>query len=377
MENLNKENCKILMVDDAYQNIQILGRLLRSEGYLLSFSLSGEKALEMVESEPFDLILLDIMMPGISGYDVCEEIKKKPAFKDTPVIFISASTELKSIVKGFKLGAVDYITKPFQPDELLARVQTHLELKFMREQLIQTIATKDKIFSIIAHDIKNPLGAIFSTCDLLIDQFNIFDMTKILSFIKNIKISVVNLTKLLENLLDWARAQSGNLKNRPESIQLSQIIQDTFLLLDQQAKPKRIQLLSTVDDSITIYIDSNIISTVLRNIISNAIKYTPHEGQITVQSKTIDQHEEICISDTGTGITPERIKTLFQITETSMPGTDGETGTGLGLVICKEFIEKSNGRIWVESEVGKGSHFKFTVPREMGAGKMDEKGVTS
>jgi len=363
VSNFNPSDFKILIVDDMVQNIKFLGSILRDQGYLLSFSLNGEEALKIFETQRFDIVLLDIMMPGMSGFDVCKQIKQKQKYNDIPIIFISASSEIQSIIKGFKLGAVDYITKPFQPDELLARVQTHLELKQTKEQLIETITTKDKIFSIIAHDIKNPLNAIHGTCDLFSEFFDDLTEDEMLSYISQIKSSGNSLIKLLDNLLEWSRIQIGRINVNAEIIYMNAIIDSTFNILLQQAEAKQIQLISTIDDSTQVYGDSNMISTVIRNLVSNAIKYTHHEGKVTIYSKTMNDHEEITISDTGTGIPPDKLDTIFQIKDCSMPGTDGETGTGLGLIICKDFICKNNGSIWVESEVGVGTDFKFTIPR--------------
>ena len=365
MNNFNPSEFRILIVDDVIQNIKILGKILRTKGFLLSFSLSGEEALKIFETKPFDLVLLDIMMPGINGFDVCKQIKQQEKYKDIPIIFISASTEIQSIVKGFRLGAVDYITKPFRSEELLARVQTHLELKQTKEQLLDTIATKDKIFSIIAHDIKNPLSAINGICELLLDFYENYTKEEIVSQISEMKTSGTNLLKFLESLLEWSRIQAGRKKVNFEPMQLNMIVQSIFSLLKQQAEAKEIQLKSTIDDSTQIYGDYNMISTVIRNLVSNAIKYTYHEGKVSIHSKSINDHEEITISDTGTGIPPEKLETIFQIKETSIPGTDGEKGTGLGLVICKEFMNKNNGTICVESEVGKGTHFIVTIPTKV------------
>ncbi|KPA16503.1 Response regulator receiver sensor signal transduction histidine kinase, partial [Candidatus Magnetomorum sp. HK-1] len=279
MNELIPENCKILIVDDVYQNIQILGKILKNKGFLLSFALNGKEALEQVERESFDLILLDIMMPVISGFDVCEKLKSNNKTKDIPVIFISAKVDVESIVKGFKLGAVDYITKPFRPEELLARVHTHLSLKHAQEELVELNATKDKFFSIIAHDLKNPFNAILNFSELLFTNYDSFEKKDKLELIKDIYDSGKNLFKLLENLLSWARIQTSSMEINQVTIHLKLLIDDTISLLSQQAEAKKIQLISNVDTSASVFADFNMISTVIRNLISNAIKYTDENGR--------------------------------------------------------------------------------------------------
>ena len=363
MSDFKPDAYKLLIVDDLPQNIQVLGNVLRDQGYQLSFAMDGRTALTLIKKEKYDLILLDVMMPDLDGYDVCDLLKQDPLHRDIPVIFLTAKIDVGSIVKGFKLGAVDYITKPFHSEELLLRVQTHLELKTTREKLAQSNMAKDKFFSIISHDLKNPFHALLGFSELLISHFDTLDRDKAMVYIQNIHNSGKSLYKLLENLLHWSRLQTGGIKCNPEGIDLLAAVEQCLATLHSSYTIKKIHIVNTIDSGIMLSVDSDMIELILRNLISNAIKFSDKGGEIQIDSKSIDDFVEIAISDTGTGIKAEDIPTLFKIdTRHSMPGTSGEKGTGLGLILCQEFIELNKGKLWVESQIGQGSVFKFTLP---------------
>ena len=367
---MEPDDCKfkILIVDDVTRNIQIISTILKQEEYLMSFARSGEVALEMVKKKPFDLILLDIMMPGIDGYETCRRLKNDPDIQETPVIFLTAKTDPDSIVKGFDIGAVDYITKPFRASELLARVKTHLQLKFAQENLQEANATKDRFFSIIAHDLKGPFNSLLGFTDVLLNYWENYTDAKRIDFVKTIRQQSDRLYRMLENLLDWSRMQLGKMEHNPEKIRLHLLAGSNLLLLKPQAKKKKVKIHSDISKSALAYGDKNMISTVIRNLMSNAIKFTHPGDEIRItcrpdcQNKDGDFHE-ISVSDTGIGIADEKIAKLFKIDgHISTYGTDNEAGTGLGLILCKEFVEINGGRLSVASEEGVGSDFSFTVP---------------
>ena len=363
---------KILIVDDVARNIQIISAILKKEGYQMAFALSGETALKMVKIKSFDLILMDIMMPGIDGYETCRRLKNDPdlgrSTKETPVIFLTAKTDTDSVVKGFGLGAVDYITKPFRASELLARVKTHLQLRFVQSNLQEANATKDRFFSIIAHDLKGPFNTLLGYSDVLLNYWENYTDEKKKDFVQTIRQQGDRMYRMLENLLDWSRMQLGKIELRPEKINLYLLTGSNLLLLQPQAEKKKIEIHSDIEQNTSAYGDSNMISTVIRNLISNAIKFTHPGGEIRITCRPDDQNKdgdfyEITVSDTGIGIADKNIAKLFRIDgHFSTYGTDKESGTGLGLILCKEFVEINGGRLWVVSEEGKGSDFKFTVP---------------
>ena len=365
MQDFNPKLYNVLIVDDVPKNIQVLGSILRDQGYQLSFAMDGKRALDLTSKGKYDLILLDIMMPEMDGYDVCTMLKQDPLTRDIPVIFLTAKTEVDSIVKGFKLGAVDYITKPFYSEELLSRVQTHLELKTTREKLARSNAAKDMFFSIIAHDLKNPFHALLGFSELLLYSFDTLSKDKAIKYIQNIHNSGTNLYKLLENLLQWSRLQTGSMESNQKDINLLTILEKCLGTLNPNYTIKNINIVKNIDPDIQIFADPDMSELILRNLIANAIKYTRDGGEILIDSKPIENFVEIAVSDNGMGIKAEDIPKLFEIDEKhSTLGTSNERGTGLGLILCKEFIDLNRGEIWVESEIGKGSIFKFTLPTE-------------
>ncbi len=353
----------ILIVDDVPRDLQVLGSILRQKDWEIAIATSGIQALKFVENILPDLILLDVMMPEMDGFEVCKRLKHKDRTADIPIIFLTARTDSDSIVKGFNIGAVDYVAKPFKSEELLARVKTHLMLEQTQKQLREVLVSKDKFFSIIAHDLRNPLNSFLMGSEYLLTRFHKLSEENVLKYISKINKSANHLFDLLTNLLQWARSQTGNLDFITESLDLSSITQEIISILAESAKEKNLELLSKLQKPTLVHADKNMVSTVIRNLVSNGIKFT-EKGQIIISSEEKKDFLEISISDTGTGLSEEDIKKLFRIdVHYTTIGTSSEKGTGLGLILCKEFVEVNGGKIWVESELGKGSTFKFTLPK--------------
>lgn len=237
------------------------------------------------------------------------------------------------------------------------------EIKNNELKLIELNATKDKFFSIIAHDLRNPFNNILGNVELLIENYDLLDDCKRKLFVEKVYSSSKNAFKLLENLLEWSRTQSNTIVFKPEPVNLLKICNEVTESLAPLASTKNIQIDIVAAPIISLYSDINMIKTVLRNLISNAIKYTNQNGNIHISAEICEKNVTVSVSDNGVGIDPRHINHLFDIQD-KIPrnGTAGEKGTGLGLIICKEFIEKHKGKIWVESEPGKGSNFKFTIP---------------
>jgi len=224
-------------------------------------------------------------------------------------------------------------------------------------------ATKDKFFSIISHDLKGPLNSLTSFSGLLINHTDALSKEDIQMLAKDLDKSVKNLFALLENLLEWSRSQTGNIEFKPEPFDLGAVMEENRALLQNQAQNKKITLQNTNQAKIPVRAHKHSINTVIRNLVSNAIKFTPEGGSVTLSAQVARQQVKVSITDTGVGMSPEIVSKLFRIdTKHSTKGTADEKGTGLGLILCKEFIEKNGGRIGVESEPGKGSVFFFTLP---------------
>ena len=219
------------------------------------------------------------------------------------------------------------------------------------------------MFSIISHDLRSSLGAVLSFSDLLLENLDKNSLDKIRQFAINIYQSSKNTFELLENLLDWSRLQTGNLTQKMEKHNLQSNIDEICMLFSEIAKNKQITLLNNIHSDVFIYCDIDMTKTVLRNLISNALKFTYNQGLVALNFIENGSNIEIQISDSGVGIIAENIPYLFSIEKNiSTIGTNNEKGTGLGLMLCKELIEKQGGMIWVESELGKGTTFKFTLP---------------
>lgn len=353
----------IFIAEDEVTNLQVLYNILKKGDFRMAAAGNGVQALEMIPSAKPDLILLDIMMPGMDGFEVCVELKKNPETKEIPVIFLTARVEKNDILKGFEVGAVDYVTKPFSGAELLSRIKTHLELRFTLEELEESNATKDKLFSIIAHDLRNPLQVIMFSADLLCRHFDHFDDDKRKEFIQKIYSGTNQISELLENLLKWSKSQRGAIAPNPEKIDIGVLAQESVDLFKENAAKKNIALTSAVAGALFAFADRDMIRIVMRNIISNAVKFTNEDGVVKVSATASENFIQVDISDTGVGINPEDIPRLFRIDkQKTTPGTANEKGSGLGLILCKEFVEKNNGVISVTSSPGKGSCFRFSLP---------------
>ena len=244
-------------------------------------------------------------------------------------------------------------------------ISSELKLKQTNRELNIAVNTKDKFFSIIAHDLKNPVAGIVGLSKLLDEDFDSFDKEETIEFVSEIHSSSSNLLKLLENLLSWARSQSGKIVYSPQPENLTTLTKPIIDLFKLPAKNKLIELSDHIDGNYTVNVDEYMFNTILRNLISNAIKYTQEGGKIIIAAQKYDDTGFILLSvaDNGTGMSEKTRNSIFEIENTiSVPGTNNERGTGLGLILCKEFVEKHGGKLWVESEEGRGSKFFFTIP---------------
>ena len=371
------KNKTILAVDDKLENLKVLIAYLENSGFDLMVAKSGEEAFQHIERIIPDIILLDVLMPGLDGFEICRRLKANDITKEIPVIFMTALTDTADKVKGFEVGAVDYLTKPLKHEEVLARVNSHLTIQELQRQLqeqnallqhkntqlLEINATKNKFFSIIAHDLKNPLNTLLTYSATLVENFEKLDTEKIIKGINTLNRSATRAYNLLIDLLNWARSHSGNIEYKLEEIDLCQITKENIELLLDHATEKGIRISSEINEGLLAYSDKNMVSTVLRNLLTNAVKFTSKNGNVTLSSEVGKNSLTITVRDTGIGITEENINKLFRLdTFYRTLGSDNEKGTGLGLILCKEFIHTLNGEIWVESEIGKGSRFIFTLP---------------
>jgi signal transduction histidine kinase len=247
--------------------------------------------------------------------------------------------------------------------DVTQRKSAEEEIKLKNEQLENVNSEKDKFFSIIAHDLRGPLSSFVAATQIITDEIQSMNIEEIREITGSMKASATNIYSLLENLLEWARLRRGGVDFVPVKLNLNNVIDNCIDVLNESARKKQIELKKSVKENLEVTADTHMFDAILRNLISNAIKFTIPGGQVTVEAIiNSENYIEVRIIDSGIGMTPELKSKLFHINEkTSRPGTAGEQSTGLGLLLCKEFVEKHGGKIWVDSEVGKGSTFSFTI----------------
>jgi len=359
----------ILIVDDTPLNLALLDHILSQDGYQVRPIPTGKLALITAKVTIPDLILLDIMMPDMNGYEVCQKLKEDQLTKDIPVIFISAINETSDKVRAFDAGGVDYIVKPFQPQEVLARVKTHLELRSLQIQLQASNHNlkklneeKNHFLGMAAHDLRNPISAIHSMSDLLLCENNLDpEQTELISDIKS---ATDFMLSLLKDLLDVSAIESGKLNLQLESVDIKKYVERIVKRYRMISKLKNIQIKFEIKEPLPpISIDRNKFEQVLVNLLTNAIKFSYSDTIIQV-SVTSDQNQVLFkVEDHGQGIpTSEREKLFKPFSLTSVKSTAGEPSTGLGLAITQKLVLAHDGQISVESEVGKGSIFSVSIP---------------
>ncbi|MEI7500035.1 MAG: PAS domain S-box protein [Bacteroidota bacterium] len=281
----------------------------------------------------------------------------------------SVRTVLWNSATLFNPDGITPIATIAQGKDITARKQTEAELNLKNEELLKTIAEKDKFFSIIAHDLRSPISSFLGLSQIMAEELHTLTLDQIQNIAVKMRKSASNLYELLENLLTWSLLQRGITTFEPSSFLLISKISESVQLISESAHPKEISINVEIPEDLEIYADENMFATVIRNLISNAVKFTPKYGKINISAKSSnDNMIQISVNDTGIGMSKILIANLFRLDEnTNRKGTDGELSTGLGLLICKDFVERHGGNLWVESEEGKGSTFYFTVSKASSA----------
>lgn len=365
--------CTVLIVDDTEENLDILVETL-ADDYEVSVAMDGENALESVEEEVPDIILLDIMMPGMDGYEVCRRIKANKKTKDIPVIFLTAVTDIDSKAKGFELGAVDYITKPFEILEVKARVRTHLSLELTKYELaekneslqqktleLQTVVDELKAFSYtVSHDLKSPLRAIKTYCNIILEEHNEnldIDTNETLHNINNI---CSNMIIMIEKLLEYSRM--AHLSINKEKVNISEMFSLTFEEYSSIC-PERFIRFEFETGMPIVLADPVLIRQAIYNIISNAIKFTRNkEKALIIAGCKKGKGEYIFyVKDNGVGINMEFSKKLFGIFQ-RLHSSDEFEGNGIGLATVRKIIQRHGGRTCIEGKVNEGAVVYFTLP---------------
>ena len=367
---LNRSDYKILIVDDVVSNVLLLKILLTNEKFQVCTANCGNACIEQAKKEHPDLILLDVMMPDISGFDTAVILKKDPETKDIPIIFLTALNTPADLVKGFQVGANDFLTKPFNKEELVMRVVQQISLVAAKriiiqqnEELKRTISNRDKMYSVIAHDLRSPMASIRMVLNLAVSVVSPDTVgEEIYNLLDKANRESEETHDLLDNLLKWTKSQTGRLNVVYQDMDLNEVVPgvvDIFITIAEMKKVK-LQFIPN-DDKFEVHAENDMIKTVIRNFISNAIKFSREDSSIEVFITRQDDFAKISIRDHGVGIAPERLDTLFHGGETTY-GTGGEEGSGLGLQLCADFARKNGGDVMVESTLGEGSTFSCLIP---------------
>ncbi len=362
-------NSRILVVDDITKNLQVVGTVLRNQGYKVMAAASGAEALKCVRAQLPDLILLDLMMPEMDGLEVCRRLKADPATSQVPVVFLTASNEMEHLVQGFEVGAVDYVTKPFNPPELLARVRTHLELKHARERLREMNEEKNEFMGIAAHDLRNPLGAITGYAEILIEEMESLRpsvpepgaraVREAGECAGRIRETSRRMAEMVQNLLDVNRIERGEMQLNLAPTDIGSALNSVVETQRAHATAKQQTIhLESESTPVLVLVDPSVTVQIVENLVSNAVKYSPPGKDIFVRLKKHVQGVRVEVQDQGPGLSAEDQKKLFgKFARLSAKPTGGEHSTGLGLSIVKKMVEAMNGKVWCESELDRGATF--------------------
>ena len=367
---INRSDYKILIVDDVVSNVLLLKILLTNEKFQVCTANCGNMCIEQAKAENPDLILLDVMMPDISGFDTAVILKKDPATADIPIIFLTALNNPSDLVHGFQVGANDFLTKPFNKEELVVRVMHQITLvaakrliQQQNEELRATIANRDKMYSVIAHDLRSPMASIRMVLNLVVTAMSP-DMIgpELFELLDKANKESEEVHDLLDNLLKWTKSQTGRLNVVLQDFDLNDVIPGVVEIFEMIATTKKIKLTyEGTNTPLVVRADNDMLKTIVRNFMSNAIKFSPEGGNIEIRMSTQDGFAKVSVHDHGVGIEPERIDSIFHKGETTY-GTGGEEGSGLGLQLCADFARKNGGDVMVESVLGEGSTFSVLVP---------------
>ena len=368
---INPSEYKILIVDDVMSNVLLLKVLLTNEKFQIATAINGNQALEQVKKESPDIILLDVMMPDMSGFEVAQRLKSDPSTMDIPIIFLTALNSTADIVKGFQVGANDFISKPFNKEELIIRVTHQISLIAAKriivaqtEELKRTIIGRDKLYSVIAHDLRSPIGSIKMVLNMLILNLPSSmigeEMYELLTMANQ---TTEDVFALLDNLLKWTKSQVGKLKVVYQDVNIIEVIDGVIEIFSMVAELKKIKIHIDAPKLLEVRGDIDMIKTVVRNLISNAIKFSNEGATVYVTVEQKGDMAIVSIKDNGCGIDEEDQKKLLHAdTHFSTFGTNNEEGSGLGLLLCQDFIVKNSGKLWFSSIKGEGSVFTFSIP---------------
>lgn len=363
--------CKpqILVVDDTPDNLRLLSAILTKQDYEVRKALNGFQAISSIKADAPNLILLDIKMPDMNGFEVCEMLKQDPETCDIPVIFISALSDALDKVQAFSVGGTDYITKPFQEAEVLVRIENQLQIQALQKQLkdqnhalVQTNQALEEFSYIVAHDLQQPLQSIQGYARIMTLQYPELLDTAVNHYIDKILAASGRMQELIQYLLNYAHI--GKHSDEMARVDCNRVLSQALQNLDMAMKESEARV--NHDELPVVWGDSMQLVQLFQNLINNAIKFsrpaTPPTISITVAPKNEDWLFQV--ADNGVGISPEYLSSIFEMFQRIDSEKNGVIpGSGIGLAICKKIVESHGGQIWVTSELGSGTAFSFVLPR--------------
>jgi signal transduction histidine kinase len=367
MKEISEKFASILIVDDTPENIDILREALKRE-YVIKAATSGSKALEIARSVPVDLILLDVMMPEMDGYELCKALKADEATHGIPVIFVTSMQEVADEMKGFAVGGVDYITKPISAPVVQARVAAHLQLQRQKhllqesyDQLRKLEELRDNLVHMIVHDMRTPLTAVLGFLHLIEMMGGESLPCNLREHLKKAGASVENLVEMVSSVLDVSKMEAGEMKLTMADCDLMSMARDALAKVESLKRCREL-MLNGPEEPVIVVADAAIILRVLQNLLGNALKFTSEGALIHVNICNQEGTVHVSVQDTGPGISREDQAKVFDKFWNLEARKHGHIySTGLGLTFCKMAVEAHGGRIGVDSEVGRGSTFWFEL----------------
>jgi two-component system sensor histidine kinase/response regulator len=360
----------ILVVDDTPANLHLLAGMLKDRGYKARPVPSGKLALQAAKSDPPDLILLDITMPEMNGYEVCRRLKADEHLKEIPIIFISALNETMDKVTAFGVGGVDYVAKPFQFEEVEARVKTHLQLRRQQRELQESYeklraleALRDSLVHMIVHDLRTPLNGIYGFLQLLEMEEKEQLSEKGVKYLERVVRSTVTLMDMISTLLDVSKMEAGEMKLHLTECDLAGAAHEVLTRVEALKRGRRV-VLDAPGDAVTVIADAELVTRVIQNLVGNALKFAPDGSEVRIGIEPGEGQVRVFVRDSGPGIPPEYHARIFEkFGQVEARAQQQKFSTGLGLTFCKLAVEAHGGHIGVESTVGQGSTFWFVLPR--------------
>jgi signal transduction histidine kinase len=362
----------IMVVDDTAANLRLMARMLAGQGYKVRPVPSGALALQAARRQPPDLFLLDVAMPEMNGYEVCQALKADADLRDIPVIFVSALTDSVDKVRAFEAGGVDYVTKPFHLEEVMARMEAHLKLRELQaklednlallaeqnERLIQLEGLRDNLTHMIVHDLRSPLTSIMGSIQLLrmdaadrLEPESVQDVETALSGCRR-------LSRLINTLLDVTRLEAGEMPLRLAQVDLAEAGRAALGSLAGLTRDREVNV-EIPEGPLPVWCDAEVVERIIVNLLGNALKFTSRRDAVGIRIERVGDRARVAVSDQGPGVPPEYHERIFE--KFGQVEADARVSTGLGLTFCKLAVEALGGTIGLQSEVGAGSTFWFEL----------------